>query len=112
MKEDPFSFCDGRENVNERTYQAKLIRRIREMFPGCIILKNDSAYLQGVPDILVLYNCNWAMLEVKASDESDVQPNQQYYVELLDNMSFASFINPQNEEDVLHDLQHTFRSLR
>lgn len=93
----------------ESLYQRRVIRLIRELFPGCIILKNDPSYLQGVPDIIILFNDRWAMLEFKRSRSASKQPNQQYYVELLDSMSFASFISPENEEDVLYDLQRTFQ---
>lgn len=96
----------------ERDYQAKLIQELRRRFPGCFILKNDTDYMQGVPDLLVLYQNKWAMLEVKASADAPEQPNQEYYVNQLNEMSFAAFIFPEVEEDVLNDLQQTFRSRR
>lgn len=92
----------------ENTYQPRLIKKLEKLFPGCFILKNDSGYLQGVPDLLVLYRNHWAMLEVKRSANEDKEPNQEYYVELLGEMSFAAFIYPENEEEVLHALQQTF----
>jgi hypothetical protein len=100
---------DFREDwMREAQYQAKLAKRLQEMFPGCIILKNDSAYMPGVPDILILYHFKWAMLEVKIGSNAHKRPNQEYYIELLNDMSFASFINPEIEEDVLNDLQYAF----
>jgi hypothetical protein len=96
----------------ERSYQAKLIRELRRMFPGCIILKNDSLYLQGIPDLLILYRDRWAMLEVKRSESAVSQPNQSYYIDHLDKMSFAAFIYPENENEVLDDLQYTFSAGR
>ena len=98
--------------MTETQYQLKLIKQIRDLLPGCVILKNDPRYMQGVPDILILYCDKWAMLEVKLSDTAGVQPNQEYYVGLLDGMSFASFINPQTEREVLHDLQQSFGVVR
>lgn len=99
--------------MNEGQYQRYLIRKIREILPGCIILINDARSLQGIPDILILYQDKWAMLEVKMSViHSDVQPNQRYYVDLLDDMSFASFISPENEEDILYALQQSFQFVR
>ena len=95
--------------MREAQYQARVINKLRTMFPQCIILKNDSSYLQGVPDILILYNDRWAMLEVKLISSS-YEPNQGYYIELLNEMSFAAFINPGNEEEVLHALQLAFES--
>lgn len=89
----------------ERDYQAKLIKKIRVLFPGCVILKNDPDYLQGIPDLVIFYRDRWAMLEVKASASSPVQPNQDYYVEMLNEMSFAAFIFPSNEQETLRALQ-------
>lgn len=94
--------------MTETQYQARLMKKIREMFPGSIVLKNDPRYVQGLPDILVLYKGMWAMLEVKLSSDSVIQPNQKYYIDALGAMSFASFICPENEEEVLSDLQHSF----
>lgn len=96
----------------ESDYQAKLIKKIKKMFPGCFILKNDSDYLQGIPDLLILYENKWAMLEVKASRLAPNQPNQVWYICELDAMSFAAFIYPDIEEEVLDALQQTFGSRR
>lgn len=98
--------------MTESQYQLKLINKIRSLLPGCIILKNDPNFMQGVPDILILYNDQWAMLEVKLSGAAGIRPNQRYYIGLLDNMSFASFINPQTERQILHDLQQSFGIVR
>ena len=96
----------------ERDYQAKLIKRLESLFPGCFILKNDSGYLQGVPDLIILYGDRWAMLEAKKEEDSKHQPNQDYYVETLNEMSFASFINPSNEREVLSALEQAFATRR
>ena len=80
------------------------------MFPGCIILKNDGNYLQGVPDLLILWGPRWASLEVKLSENSHEQPNQQHYIDLMNKMSFAAFIHPDNEAEVLGALQFAFES--
>lgn len=94
--------------MRESKYQKELIKKLKDMFPGCIVTKNDSSFFQGIPDLLILFRDKWAMLEVKAYPDSYRQPNQDYYVGLLDEMSFASFINERNEEQVLNDLQHAF----
>ena len=96
----------------EREYQALLIRRLQDRFLGCLILKNDSSYLPGIPDLLVLYRNRWAMLEVKAYENAPEQPNQEFYVNSLDAMSFAAFIYPENEKEVLDDLQSAFERRR
>jgi hypothetical protein len=94
----------------ESVYQRKLIERLEDRFSGCLILKNDSSYRQGIPDLLVLYKDRWAMLEVKASERAGHQPNQDYYVDLMNEMSFAAFISPENEQVVLDDLQRAFEA--
>jgi hypothetical protein len=96
----------------ESRFQADLIKELREMFPGCVILKNDPNYLQGFPDLLILYRAKWAALEVKKSRTAPHRPNQPYYVSLAAEMSFGAFIFPENKEEVLNALQQTFRSRR
>lgn len=94
----------------ENKYQAKLIKKLKEMFEGCIVMKNDSSYIQGIPDLLVLYKDKWAAIEVKKTANAKKQPNQEYYVGRMNEMSFSRFICPENEEEVLRDLQQAFKS--
>lgn len=93
----------------ERNFQADLIKKIKKRFDGCIVLKNDPEYIQGIPDLLILHNDKWAALECKKTSKAKHQPNQDYYVSKMDEMSYASFISPENEEEVLDELQHAFR---
>lgn len=94
----------------ERDFQAGLIKDLKQMFPGCIVMKNDSSYIQGIPDLLVLYKDKWASLEVKKTANANRQPNQEYYVNQMNEMSFSRFIFPENKESVLNDLYQTFKS--
>lgn len=94
----------------ESKFQAKLIKKLKELFPGCIITKTDSGYLQGIPDLLILYEDKWATLECKQSSNAKKQPNQEYYVDKMNGMSFSRFICPENEEEVLNELQQSFKS--
>lgn len=94
----------------ERDFQAGLIKDLKSMFPGCIVMKNDSSYIQGIPDLLVLYKDKWASLECKRNANATRQPNQEYYVGLMDEMSFSSFIYPENKERVLNELFQAFES--
>jgi hypothetical protein len=98
--------------MTESQYQKKLIRKLYKLFPGCIVLKTDSSYQQGIPDLLILWGDCWASLEVKPIASASRQPNQDYYVEQLDEMSFAAYIYPENEEEVLSALQQAFKSPR
>lgn len=98
--------------MRESVYEAKLVKKLQRMYPGCVILKNDSSYLQGVPDRLILHESFWAMLEVKESEKSSYRPNQEYYLRKFDEMSFAATIYPSNELEVLNALQRAFQSGR
>ena len=98
--------------MRESLFQRNLIAKLFDMFPGCIVLKNDPTYLQGIPDIIILFKNKWAALETKRSWNSPRRPNQEYYVQQMNGMSYAAFVCPENEEDVLDDLQQTFRSAR
>ena len=92
----------------EKDFQAKLIKELKRRFPGCIVMKNDPCYIQGIPDLVILYKDKWAALECKKSANAKRRPNQEYYVGLMDEMSFSRFICPENKEEVLNELQQTF----
>ena len=94
----------------EKDYQAKLIKKIKKRLPDSIVLKEDANYKQGIPDLLVLNNSKWAALEVKKDEKASKQPNQEYYVDKMNSMSFASFIFPENEEDVLNAMEQALIS--
>jgi hypothetical protein len=105
-----YFFCRKEEDVTEAGYQAQLIRKLKRSFPGCVILKNDSSYIQGIPDLTLLWRQHWATLEVKMADDSPRQANQEYYVRQMNDMSFSAFICPDNEREVLIALQEAFAS--
>lgn len=88
----------------ESKFQANLIKELKRLFPDCIVMKNDASYIQGIPDLLVLYNDKWASLECKKSARASRQPNQEYYVGRMDEMSFSRFICPENKDEVLEEL--------
>ena len=94
--------------MDERRYQNQLIKKLRVIFGGCLIIPNDPQINQGIPDLLILHRTKWAMLEVKASANAPIRPNQEYYVEEYHGMSFCSFIYPENEHEVLYDLKVFF----
>jgi hypothetical protein len=96
--------------ILESAFQHILIKELKRMFPGCIVLKNDPNYLQGFPDLLILWKDKWATLEVKRSASAPIQPNQKFYVDMMNNMSYSSFIHPGNKEAILHELQQSFGS--
>lgn len=98
----------ARSSKLESGFQDRLIKILKDMFPGCMIFKMDQ--LQGIPDLLILYGKKWASLECKKHAKAEKQPNQEYYVGLMDEMSFSRFICPENKEEVLNDLQQSFEA--
>lgn len=96
--------------TKENQFQAALIKKLKTTFPGCVVIKNDPNYIQGFPDLLILHNDKWAALECKRDISASRQPNQEYYVSMLDGMSYSNFIYPQNQEAVIDDLKRTFRA--
>ena len=98
--------------AKESDFQSSLIREIENIFEGSIVLKNDPNYIQGFPDLLVLYKDKWALLECKRGEKENKQPNQEYYVDRCNEMSYASFVYPENKEEVLDELQRAFKSGR
>lgn len=94
----------------ERDFQSNLKKELKELFPGCLILKNDANHIQGIPDLLILYKGKWAALENKKSIRAKHQANQDYYVDKMNDMSYASIICPENKEEVLNDLRKLFKA--
>lgn len=92
----------------ENRFKTNLIKEIRSLFPGCMVMHLDPNEIQGIPDILVLYNDRWAVLEGKDYADAKHQPNQDYYVDIMDRMSFAAFIYPENKDEVLDNLYDYF----
>ena len=92
----------------ESKFQKELMDEIRERYPGCVILKNDSGYIQGFPDWTILYKNKWAVLETKRCQNAPKQPNQEYYVSQLNSMSFSRIVYPENKEKVLRELSKIF----
>ena len=98
--------------MKENKFQGDLIKEIKEMFPDSMVLKNDAGYIQGIPDLSIFYRDKYAFLECKKSRNEKHQPNQDWYVEKIDGMSFARFVYPENKEEVLHELQELFEPER
>lgn len=94
----------------ESKFQSDLIKELKERFPGCFITKLDPNYIQGTPDLLILYKDKWAVLECKQSCYASIRPNQAYYVKMLDDMSYSRFVYPENKEVILNELQQTFEA--
>lgn len=99
--------------MTETQFQSDLKEEILKRFPGAIVMKTDPTAIQGIPDLLIVYKDKWASLECKKSEndyKNHQQPNQDYYVQKMNEMSFSSFIYPENKEVVLDELQQAFKS--
>lgn len=92
--------------MDESRFQKKLIKELKHNYPGSYIFKNNAK--QGYPDLVMLYKDKWATLEVKASATATHQPNQDIHVKRMNDMSFSSFIYPENEQEVLDELSKYF----
>ena len=92
----------------ENRFKTNLAAELRELFPGCMVLHLDPNEIQGIPDMIVLYRNKWAVLEGKKNANARHQPNQDYYVDLMNDMSFAAFIFPENKDEVLDELYEYF----
>ena len=109
MRTVSFLFFEGGSyHMKESDFQASLIRELKATFKGCVVMKNDSSYIQGIPDLTILYKDKWATLECKKSKGAKKQPNQEYYVGKMDEMSFSRFICPENREEIMNELRETF----
>lgn len=95
---------------SENEFQKEVKEDLKIMFDGCMVLKTDPTDIQGIPDLLILYRGKWASLECKKSRNAPKRPNQEYYVNKMNNMSFSRFIYPENKEEVLNELRDVFES--
>jgi hypothetical protein len=91
--------------AKENGFQADMIKELETRYEGSLVLKNDPNYIQGIPDLIILYMDKWAVLECKRSAHEHHQPNQDLYISRMDEMSFVSFVYPENKEDVLDELE-------
>lgn len=94
----------------ENAFQSELIKEIKELLPGCMVLKNDPEYIQGIPDLTIFYKDRWATLEVKRASNASHRPNQDYYVDKMNEMSFSRFVSPENKKEILNELQSALRA--
>ena len=99
----------GQYYVRKRLPKEACNQAQRNVVPGCLVVKNDAQLKQGIPDLLILHNNKWAALEVKNSEKAHHQPNQDIYVDRLNGMSYATFIYPENEEQVFKELRRVLK---
>jgi hypothetical protein len=93
----------------ENKFQAELKKELKATFDGCIVTKLDAGDIQGIPDLLILHKSKWASLECKKDKNASRRPNQEYYVNKMNDMAFSRFISPENKEEVLNELKIYFQ---
>jgi len=72
---------------------------------------HTRSHNRSFPDLLILGpGSTWAALEFKAAEEADHQPNQAWYINRLNHWAYATFMYPENREEVLGDLEKLFTS--
>jgi hypothetical protein len=103
-----FVFMEEHMGKLENKFQSELIEELYSEFPDCIILKNDPSYLQGIPDLEIIFRDKYAFLECKKEEDARKRPNQGYYVDLFNDWSFSRFIFPENKDFVLSELREWF----
>jgi hypothetical protein len=96
----------------ENKFKTGLVKDLKKRFPGCMVVHLDPNEIQGIPDLLVLYRDRWAALEGKKTEKASHRPNQDYYVAKMNEMSYASFIYPENKEEILDELERSFTTAR
>ncbi len=95
--------------AKESKFKSDVKKELKKRFPGCMLPRLDPTDIQGIPDQLVLYEDKWATLEFKRDAVASKQPNQEYYVNKMNDMSFSRFICPENKEEVLSELTEVFK---
>ncbi len=96
----------------ENKFKTGLVKELKTRFPGCMVVHLNPNEIQGIPDLLVLYESTWAALEGKKSATASHRPNQDYYVHEMNDMSFAAFIYPENKEEILNAMERSFEAHR
>lgn len=103
-----------KKKKKENKFQQELVAEIEARMPECLVLKNDPNYIQGIPDLTILCPLDWATLEVKrhVDEAEDFRPNQEYYIDKMNEMSYSKVIYPENKEEILDEIQQTFAARR
>lgn len=92
-----------RESELKRWFKGEVKKRIRY-----VKMYEPKTFNRGAPDLIILGIGAWATCEFKKDEDADYQPNQDYTTELLNEMGFARFVEPDNAEEVLYELERLF----
>ena len=96
----------------ENKFKDKIKKRLN-LFPNSYHFTKEAVSLRVIPDIIGCSNGKFFALEVKASRNSNKTEMQKHILEKIKRAgSFASFIYPENEEEVLTALYEWCTTLR
>lgn len=95
--------------MREGKFQTWFREQLEFHFPGSVVVKLDTRYKTGVPDLIMLWEDKWATFEVKADAKAAHRPLQDYYVQMMNDMSFSAFVHPENFEEVLDAVQRALQ---
>ena len=86
--------------------------RIIDRFPNLDLdIIDINAYnFRSMSDLVILGPEVWAALEFKRSKDSSHRPNQDYHIARLNKKGYATFVYPENLEEVLDELEVLFSS--
>lgn len=74
-------------------------------------LVEPKTYQRSEPDLYILgHGRKWAAIEFKTAVDADRQPQQDRRMAILNHMSFARFVYPDNAVEVLDELEKLFTS--
>ena len=96
------------ESEFRKAFLEEVQNRIDPLNKGFLFFLNASNAFRSFPDIVILGSHKWAALEFKKSKRASHQPNQEYYINKLNEIGYASFVYPENAEEILNDLEELF----
>lgn len=95
--------------AEESALQTKLANALRAL--GAKVIKQDPTIgrQRGIPDLLVLKDGWWGMLECKAHRNSPKRPGQQEWIDWCNSQSYGRFIYKENYDDILNELKEILK---
>ena len=93
----------------ESEFKVRVKNRIQDRFPNLDLDFIDyNGYNRSMPDTFVIGPHVWAALEYKRSEDASHRPNQEYHISRLNKKGYATFVCPENLEEVLDELEVLF----
>ncbi len=93
----------------ENLFKKYVKKRIIDRFPN-LDLDFITPTNRSMPDMIIIAPIVWAALEFKRSEGASLRPNQDYHIMRLNEKGYATFVFPENVEEVLDELEILFLS--